>query len=75
MGRGVTKRWSYLISLFSKNDDEGVRGGKKSLKIDDVFYERPVDCWEIDKALTFTSSAPDAETDNTIDHFVKQSHI
>ena len=32
----------YLISLFSKIDDEGGRGGQKSQKIDDVFYERPL---------------------------------
>ena len=37
-GRGVPKRWSYLISLFSKSDYEG---GQKSQKIDDVFYEWP----------------------------------
>ena len=37
-GRGAfAKKWSYLISLFKKNDDEG-GGGKK---IEDVFYERP----------------------------------
>ena len=30
-----------LISLFSKNDDEG-GGGQKSQKIDDVFYEWPL---------------------------------
>ena len=41
-GGGFAKRWSYLISLFSKNDDEGGRGDKKSQKIDDVFYERPL---------------------------------
>ena len=29
-GRGVAKRWSYLISLFCKSDDEG--GGVKNLK-------------------------------------------
>ena len=30
-GRGFAKRWSYLISLFSKNDDEG--GGQGGSKI------------------------------------------
>ena len=25
---GFAKRWSYLISLFSKNDDEGGKGSK-----------------------------------------------
>ena len=40
-GRGFAKRCSYLISLFSKSDDEG-GGGQKSQKIDDVFYERPL---------------------------------
>ena len=34
-----SKRWSYLISLFSKNDDGG---GQKSQKFDDVFYEWPL---------------------------------
>ena len=41
-GRGFAKRWSYLISLFSKSDDEGGRGCQKSQKIDDVFYEWPL---------------------------------
>ena len=38
---GFAKRWSYLISLFSKSDDKG-GGGQKSQKIDDVIYERPL---------------------------------
>ena len=29
-GRGFIKRWSYLISLFSKSDDKGGRGSKIS---------------------------------------------
>ena len=40
-GGGVAKIWSYLITLFNKNDDEGEVGGQKSQKIDDVFYEWP----------------------------------
>ena len=37
---GDAKKWSFLISLFSKSDDEeGGRGGQRSSKIDDVFYE------------------------------------
>ena len=36
-GGGFAKIWSYLISLFSKNDDKGGRG-QKSQKIDDVFF-------------------------------------
>ena len=40
-GMGFTKRWSYLVSLFSESDDEGGKGeGQKSLKIDDFFNER-----------------------------------
>ena len=39
-GGGFAKRWFNLISLFSKNDDEG-GGSQKFRKIDDVFYERP----------------------------------
>ena len=31
------------ISLFSKSDDIGKRGGQKSQIIDDVFYEWPLD--------------------------------
>ena len=31
-GEGFAKRWSYLISLFGKNDDEGGRGGSKISK-------------------------------------------
>ena len=38
---GVAKIWSYLISLFSENDDEGGRD-QKSQKIDDIFYEWPL---------------------------------
>ena len=42
-GGGFAKRWSYLISLFSKIDDEGGReGGQKSQKNDDVFNEWPL---------------------------------
>ena len=41
-GRRFAKRWSYLINLFSKNDDEGGGRVKKSQNIDDVFYERPL---------------------------------
>ena len=41
MGGGVAKRLSYLISLFSKSDDEG-GGGQKSQNIDDIFYELPI---------------------------------
>ena len=40
MGGGVAKRLSYLMSLFSKSDDEG-GGGQKSQKMDDLFYEWP----------------------------------
>ena len=47
-GGGIAKRLSYLISLFSKNDDEGGRGGQKFRKFDDVFYERP----QIEKAIS-----------------------
>ena len=40
-GGGFAKRWSYLISWFSKSDDEGGRGVKNHKKLnDDVFYER-----------------------------------
>ena len=46
-GRGLP--WSYLISLFSKNYDEGGRGCQKSQKIDDFFYE-----WLQMKISTFT---------------------
>ena len=35
-----SRRWFYLISLFSKSDDEG-GGGQKSQKFDDAFYEWP----------------------------------
>ena len=40
---GFAKIWCYLISLFSKNDEEGGgERGQKSQKIDDVFYEQPL---------------------------------
>ena len=32
-GEGFAKRWSYLISLFSKSDDEGGRGVKNLKKL------------------------------------------
>ena len=32
-GRGFDKRWFYLRSLFSKNDDEGGRGAKNLKKL------------------------------------------
>ena len=31
-GGGFDKRWSFLIGLFSKSDDEGGMGGVKNLK-------------------------------------------
>ena len=38
-GRGVFQKM-ILLNKLSKSDDEGGRGGQKS--IDDVFYERPL---------------------------------
>ena len=58
-GRGVAKRWSYFY-LFSKSDDEGRRGGQKSQKIDDVFYEWPL----------FPKQAVDESFDGTLNVLV-----
>ena len=43
-GWGLAKTWSYLISFFSKNNDEGAAegGGLKISKEWIVFYERPL---------------------------------
>ena len=46
-GGGFAKRWSYLISLFSKSDDKGGGGSKYSQNIDDVFYEHPLGRWVV----------------------------
>ena len=51
---GFAKKWSYLISLFSKNDYEGGSGGQKSQKIDDVFYEQPKSKQGAERYLTIS---------------------